>query len=93
MFTTNFYLELFNSSLMSTLTLFMVSACSFYNTPMATSITGNIKDTVVTAFGFFLFDDIEPSFMFVMGVAISFLGALCYSYSKIRTQTPSTMKE
>jgi hypothetical protein len=76
LFCTQFYLELFNSSFMASLTLFAASACSFYNSPMATSITGNIKDTVVTFFGFFLFDDVIPTPMFVTGVLISFAGAL-----------------
>ena len=51
---------------------------------MATSVTGNLKDTVVTLFGFILFDDVVATTSFVTGVIISVIGAGAYSYSKIR---------
>ena len=51
-----------------------------YNSPLATSITGNGKDIVTTAVGWSLFGGFKATPRSVSGLLLSFLGAAMYSY-------------
>eukprot|EP00357_Protocruzia_adherens_P018967 CAMPEP_0115006142 /NCGR_PEP_ID=MMETSP0216-20121206/20307_1 /TAXON_ID=223996 /ORGANISM="Protocruzia adherens, Strain Boccale" /LENGTH=224 /DNA_ID=CAMNT_0002372635 /DNA_START=1161 /DNA_END=1835 /DNA_ORIENTATION=+ len=57
--------------------------CSIYNSPMATSITGNVKDIFLTALSFMAFADVQVNNMLITGLVLSLMGALTYSYAKI----------
>lgn len=69
--------------------------CSTYNSPVATSVTGNLKDLLLTVMGIWLvycvlsplgaliFKD-HLSTMSIIGISISFLGAYSYSYLKLK---------
>lgn len=61
-----------------------VFLCATQNSPMATTITGNIKDLVSVMIGLVAFSDANPSPMFLGGLGCSSLGALVYSSTKIK---------
>jgi len=51
--------------------------------PMATSVTGNTKDILATIIGLFAFGDVVPTVNLIVGLIVSLIGAMLYSYSKI----------
>lgn len=55
-----------------------------YNSPLATNITGNAKDIVVTAAGAVLFPGFKASASSVSGLVLSFGGSAYYSYVKLQ---------
>mmetsp|Transcript_7178 Transcript_7178/g.10600 ORF Transcript_7178/g.10600 Transcript_7178/m.10600 type:complete len:299 (+) Transcript_7178:36-932(+) len=63
-----------------------VFLCTTHNSPMATTITGNMKDVVSMLVGLFAFPDVEPTEAFVTGLFCSMLGAAVYSFGKIKNK-------
>ncbi|ETV90484.1 hypothetical protein H310_14727 [Aphanomyces invadans] len=59
-----------------------IHLCTVRTSPLATSVTGNIKDLASTAAGYLLFADVVVTRWNVMGVALSFVGAYGFSYTK-----------
>ena len=57
-----------------------------YNSPLATSVTGNAKDIATTLIGYALFAGFVPTVMSVGGILLSFVGAFVYSYVSIAKQ-------
>lgn len=57
-----------------------------YNSPLATSVTGNAKDIATTAIGWLAFSGFKATFKSVGGILISFAGAFLYSYVGLRKQ-------
>lgn len=53
--------------------------CTTYNSPLATSVTGNIKDIATTIFGAILFPGFQPTVTNILGLSLSFGGAGAYS--------------
>ena len=51
-----------------------------YNSPLATSITGNAKDIATTAIGWLVFTGFKPTVASIGGILVSFFGAFCYSF-------------
>ena len=79
-----FLVGLFVSSLMGVVLTFAIFLCTTVNSPLATSVTGNIKDIVSTGASFVIFNDAVPGATVVGGLAISFCGAWSYSAMKLR---------
>ncbi|CAK4723175.1 unnamed protein product [Aphanomyces euteiches] len=61
--------------------LFVVMS-TIRTSPLATSVTGNIKDLASTVAGFLMFSDVVITPWNILGVALSFLGAYAFSYVK-----------
>jgi solute carrier family 35 protein len=80
--TLSFYLCMFFGSCMGCLLTFSQTLCNTKVSPMATSITGNLKDIFSTALGLFAFGDVEINQYLLLGLVLSLLGAMCYSFSK-----------
>lgn len=51
-----------------------------YNSPLATSITGNTKDVLTTMIGWIIFPGFIATFKSVAGVSLALLGGILYSY-------------
>ena len=51
--------------------------------PLATSVTGNVKDIGATFLGAAIFRDFEPTLAKVVGIAISFVGSAVFSIAKL----------
>lgn len=54
-----------------------------FNSPLATSITGNVKDIGTTLIGGLLFSGFKPSFLSIAGLLLSFVGAFIYSWVQL----------
>lgn len=67
---------------------FLLLACSTYVSPMATSVSGQIKDFALLLCGFLLFNDAQANFWFVTGLTISMLSAVYYALAKTRSVQP-----
>ncbi|OQR98865.1 hypothetical protein ACHHYP_07755 [Achlya hypogyna] len=59
-----------------------IQLCTARTSPLATSVTGNVKDLASTLAGFRLFADAAADRCHVLGVAVSFVGAYAFSYCK-----------
>ncbi|GBG93210.1 hypothetical protein CBR_g60598 [Chara braunii] len=53
--------------------------CTTVNSPLTTSVTGQVKDIATTLLGFFLFGDVIPGKLNTLGVIIGLVGGLWYS--------------
>jgi len=62
-------------------TLLTVTACG----PFALNISGTTKDAVLTYLGFILFDDIMPTTMILIGITMSFCGAVTIIYINVKS--------
>jgi solute carrier family 35 protein len=58
--------------------------CTTYNSPLAMSITGNIKDLASTILGALLFKGFTATVKSVGGLALTFVGAGIYSYINLK---------
>lgn len=56
--------------------------CTTYNSPMATTVTGNVKDLGSMLIGIICFPDVEPTPLFIFGLFISVVGAGVYTFAK-----------
>jgi len=63
---------------------FIVFMCTSINSPLATSVTGNIKDCLATLLGYILFEDAVLQVVNVLGVLVSLTGGMVYSYAKLK---------
>eukprot|EP00164_Ancoracysta_twista_P011306 GFYU01017382.1.p1 GENE.GFYU01017382.1~~GFYU01017382.1.p1 ORF type:complete len:391 (+),score=136.78 GFYU01017382.1:170-1342(+) len=80
------------------LTCFMVSAvqafllnysiflCTSLNSPLATSITGNMKNIFQTSVGLFLFGDVTITFWGTVGLVLGVVGSFHYSFAKLKEE-------
>jgi drug/metabolite transporter (DMT)-like permease len=57
-----------------------------YNSPLATSVTGNAKDIATTTIGWLAFPGFKPTVNSVGGIGLSFVGAFVYSYVNLKKQ-------
>lgn len=72
------------SSLMGILLTYSSLLCTTYNSPLATSVTGNVKDIATTAIGWMAFKGFKATVASVSGLMISFIGAFTYSYVNLQ---------
>jgi len=63
---------------------FVVFMCTSVNSPLATSVTGNIKDCLATLLGYVFFDDVYLELVNVLGILTSLVGGMVYSYAKLK---------
>lgn len=73
------------SALCAILSTVAVNLCAAYTSPLATSITGNMKDILSVAVGLLVFQEGQITSGFITGLVLSVLGACVYSYASIRT--------
>lgn len=57
-----------------------------FNSPLATSVTGNVKDIFITAIGWVLFGGMEATALSMLGLLTTFIGAFAYSYISVSKQ-------
>ncbi|KAL3162906.1 hypothetical protein ABBQ32_009349 [Trebouxia sp. C0010 RCD-2024] len=54
--------------------------CTTINSPLATTITGQMKDIVTTGLGMILFGDVQFSSKNLFGISVGLLGGMLYSF-------------
>lgn len=71
------------SAAQATLLNIAIFLCTKLNSPLATTVTGQMKDFVTIGFGLFLFGDVKLSIPNLSGLGISLLGSVMYSLVKL----------
>jgi len=70
-----------------------VQMCTIINSPLATTITGNMKDIFSTILGVLVFN-VKLNVMMVLGICISLSGGMVYSATKYKeSQNPNKSKD
>lgn len=68
---------------------FLLNVCIFYctttNSPLATTVTGQLKDFIMTGLGMFLFGDVIFNTVNIVGLCVGLGGGLWYSYLGYRS--------
>jgi solute carrier family 35 protein len=63
---------------------FLLNVCIFYcttvNSPLATTVTGQLKDLLMTSLGMVLFGDVIYNPVNIMGLCVGLGGGMWYSY-------------
>lgn len=59
--------------------------CSMKNSAIATIVTSNIKDILLTIIGLFVFADVIINVELIVGIVISISGAILFLLAKLRT--------
>ncbi|DBA94567.1 TPA: hypothetical protein ACH3X1_002152 [Trebouxia sp. C0004] len=54
--------------------------CTTINSPLATTITGQMKDIITTGLGMILFGDVQFSSKNLLGITLGLLGGILYSF-------------
>jgi len=74
------------SSVLAFLLNWFIFLCSTVNSPLTTSVTGQIKAIVSTIIGLFIFGDVIITSMLIIGLLISTVGSVYYGVIKYRQQ-------
>lgn len=78
-----FLLFLLFSAAQATLLNISIFLCTKLNSPLATTVTGQMKDFITIGFGLFVFGDVVLSLPNLAGLGISLFGSLMYSVIKL----------
>jgi hypothetical protein len=84
----SYQLTILGLCVLSVLNAVMANLCTTINSPMATTVTGNIKvscrqDVITMGVGLVAFGDVIITPVFLFGLVLSSLGAVVYSYSRL----------
>ena len=82
----NFRIMLLVLSTMQALFSFSIAITVALAGPLALNITGIIKDVFLTYAGFIFFDDVQPTWPVLIGLALSFAGAIKCIDAKMKDQ-------
>jgi len=81
------------SSIQAFLLNYFVFVCSTVNSPLTTSITGQLKSILQTVFGFFTFGGVILTGWLTAGILISTSGGIWYGYVKYRDQVDRSRRQ
>lgn len=84
-----FLLFLIVSAAQATLLNIAIFLCTKINSPLATTVTGQIKDLFTITAGLFVFGDVKLSAPNLAGLTLSLFGSLLYSLVKLRANLRS----
>jgi hypothetical protein len=80
----SFWAAFIAASIMGLVLSYSSLLCTTHNSPLATSITGNAKDVVITIIGAIAFPGFKATATSVAGLILSFTGSGLYSYVNLR---------
>lgn len=86
LFNFGFILCFLMSSVLAFLLNWFIFLCSTVNSPLTTSVTGQIKAIVSTIIGLFIFGDVIITGLLIAGLLVSTAGSLYYGYIKYNQQ-------
>eukprot|EP01132_Coremiostelium_polycephalum_P001005 gene1005-1275_t len=72
----------FMSSIQAFLLNYFIFLCSTLNSPLTTSITGQIKSILQTIIGLFMFGDVTFTPLLIFGILVSTIASFWYTYIK-----------
>jgi solute carrier family 35 len=84
LFDVTFWVGFFLASGLGLLLSYSSLLCTTLNSPLATSITGNAKDVVLTVAGAIAFPGFKATPTSIVGLLLSFAGSAIYSLSSLR---------
>jgi solute carrier family 35 len=79
-----FWAFLLVSSAQATVLNIAIFLCTKVNSPLATTITGQVKDIITVSVGLFLFGDVKISAPNLAGLFLALVGSFLYSFVKYR---------
>ena len=65
---------------------YFIFLCSTVNSPLTTSVTGQLKAIVSTIIGLFIFNDVIITTLLIVGLVISSVGSVYYGFVKYQQQ-------
>lgn len=83
LYSLKFWAFLLFSAAQATLLNIAIFLCTRLNSPLATTVTGQMKDFVTVGFGLFVFGDVTLTLPNLSGLAISLFGSVLYSLIKL----------
>jgi len=72
---------------------YFIFLCSNINSPLTTSITGQLKNIFTTLIGLFLFGDVTLSTLLLVGLILSTIASVWYGYIKLEQKWQQTNRE
>lgn len=78
-----FWAFLLFSAAQATVLNIAIFLCTKLNSPLATTVTGQMKDFVTIGFGLFLFGDVTLNTPNLVGLGISMFGSVVFSFVKL----------
>jgi len=85
-----FLVVFFMSSIQAFLLNYFMFLCSTINSPLTTSITGQLKSILQTIFGLFAFGGVQMTTYLSIGLSVSTFGGVWYGYIKYIEQVTKT---
>jgi solute carrier family 35 len=79
-----FWTFLLVSAAQATILNIAIFLCTKVNSPLATTITGQVKDIITISVGLFLFGDVKISAPNLVGLFLALVGSFLYSFVKYR---------
>lgn len=79
-----FFLTFFGCCILGPILTYASMLCTTYNSPLAMSITGTVKDLSTTTLGALIFPGFIPTLQNVTGLVLTFIGAGMYSTASLR---------
>jgi solute carrier family 35 len=79
-----FWTFLLVSAAQATVLNLAIFLCTKVNSPLATAVTGQVKDLITVSVGLFLFGDVKISVPNLCGLFLALVGSMLYSYVKYR---------
>jgi len=65
---------------------YFIFLCSIINSPLTTSVTGQIKNIFTTVIGLFIFGDVQISFLLLVGLFVATAASMWYTHIKYLQQ-------